>query len=146
MGLEGTLSTSPTEINADATLTVLVNCRDAITSGDQIELVNVHPGSFSTSVLSDATACSLSNEFTGWLSITACDVTSTSVKVTLEPIFDAALFNLEFSHFTNPPSAGSATVTVKRYKNGELYEEADATLTGMTPLSMTGATITALSD
>ena len=24
--LEGTLSTSPTEINADATLTVLVNC------------------------------------------------------------------------------------------------------------------------
>ena len=142
VGLEGTLSTSPTQINADATLTVLVNCRDAITSGDQIELVNVHPGSFSAS----DTACSLSNEFTGWLSITACEVTSTSVKVTLEPIFDAALFNLEFTHFTNPPSAGSSTVTVKRYKNGELYEEADATLTGLAPLSMTGATMTALSD
>lgn len=66
--------------------------------------------------------------------------------MTLEPIFDAALFNLEFTHFTNPPSVGSSTITVRRYKNGELYEEADATLSGFTPLSLTGATLTALSD
>lgn len=81
---------------------MLINARDAITSGDQIELVNVSPGSFSQS----ETTCALSAEFSGWLSVSACDVTDTSVVVTLEPIFDAALFNLEFTHFTNPPSAG----------------------------------------
>ena len=140
--MDGTLTASPTDINADATLTVLVSARDAITSGDQIELVNIAPGVFSTA----NTECSLASEFTGWLSITACDVQDTSVMVTLEPIFSVALFTLEFTHFTNPPSTSTTSVTIKRYQNGGLYEETDVALSEFTPISLQGATITALSD
>ena len=92
--------------------------------------MNVSPGGFSRT----DTTCSLSPEFSGWLSVTGCEVTDTSIKVTLEPIFDAALFNLEFTHFTNPPSAGVSEITIKRYKNGSLYEEAEASLSGLSPI------------
>ena len=68
------------------------------------------------------------------------------MTVTLEPIFDVALFELQFAHFINPPSASSSTVTVHRYRDGSLYEEAEATLTGLTPLSLAGATLAALTD
>ena len=100
------------------------------------------PGSFDES----ETTCALSAEFSGWLSVSDCTVTETSVIVTLEPIFDAALFTIEFTHFTNPPSASVSEFSIKRYKSGSLYEEAEASLSGLTAIQLQDATLETQSD
>ena len=142
MGLLGSMTTSPTDINTQATLTVSVTLFDSLTSGDQIQLTDVSPGSFSTS----DTTCGITSEFSGWLTISNCDVSETSVIVTLEPIYDVLLFQIEFTQFTNPPSSSETEMTIQRYKSGTLYEDGVATLSGLTPIRLTGATLTALDD